>query len=136
VWGGPNHGYSLVEARLNFERHLVMYPPERDTRCGGPDSEREKGLKRAIIGAFEETMKDPSAAELHCLWQLIYENEEALYQELKCRVSGPLYEAVPCPYCGAPLRTSAARQCRKCLRDWHDPDNVVSLGGIESFRRF
>jgi len=27
---------------------------------------------------------------------------------------------VPCPYCGEPLRTSMAKQCRFCGRDWHD----------------
>jgi hypothetical protein len=25
----------------------------------------------------------------------------------------------PCPYCGKPLRTSLAKQCRYCLKDWH-----------------
>lgn len=53
VRGGPNHSFSLVEARENFERHLVIYPLELDTRIGGPDSEREKGAKRAIIAAFD-----------------------------------------------------------------------------------
>jgi hypothetical protein len=31
----------------------------------------------------------------------------------------------PCPYCGAPLRTPAAKQCRQCGTDWHDPSNVI-----------
>jgi hypothetical protein len=31
----------------------------------------------------------------------------------------------PCPYCGEPLRTPRARQCRFCGRDWHDPEHVV-----------
>lgn len=26
----------------------------------------------------------------------------------------------PCPYCGKPLRTPAAKQCRFRGRDWHD----------------
>jgi hypothetical protein len=26
----------------------------------------------------------------------------------------------PCPYCGAPLRTPTAKQCRQCGTDWHD----------------
>ena len=34
----------------------------------------------------------------------------------------------PCPYCGSPLRTQLAKQCRFCRRDWHDPENVVVLG--------
>jgi hypothetical protein len=33
----------------------------------------------------------------------------------------------PCPYCGEPLRTAYARQCRHCHRDWHDPNNVKVL---------
>ena len=28
----------------------------------------------------------------------------------------------PCPYCGQPLRTAFAKQCRHCGTDWHDPD--------------
>ena len=31
-----------------------------------------------------------------------------------------LGETPPCPYCGKPLRTSLARQCRFCHADWHD----------------
>jgi hypothetical protein len=30
----------------------------------------------------------------------------------------------PCPYCGQPLRTAIARQCRFCKMDWHDPTNA------------
>jgi hypothetical protein len=31
----------------------------------------------------------------------------------------------PCPYCGEPLRTAAAKQCRHCKMDWHDPERIV-----------
>lgn len=34
----------------------------------------------------------------------------------------------PCPYCGQPLMTARARQCRHCLMDWHDPNHVKKLG--------
>jgi hypothetical protein len=37
--------------------------------------------------------------------------------------------STPCPFCGQPLRTSEAKQCRYCKRDWHDPDNITSLFG-------
>jgi hypothetical protein len=33
-----------------------------------------------------------------------------------------------CPYCGKPLRTPVAKQCRHCRSDWHDPNRVVKLG--------
>jgi len=36
----------------------------------------------------------------------------------------------PCPYCGEPLRTGLARQCRFCGTDWHDPDHIVRRGGV------
>jgi hypothetical protein len=26
----------------------------------------------------------------------------------------------PCPYCGQPLRTARAKQCRHCKKQWHD----------------
>jgi predicted amidophosphoribosyltransferase len=40
----------------------------------------------------------------------------------------PAEEPTPCPYCGEPLRTSLAKQCRHCRRDWHDPESIVALG--------
>ena len=33
-----------------------------------------------------------------------------------------------CPYCNGFLRSTAAKQCPECLRDWHDADNVRFLG--------
>lgn len=37
-------------------------------------------------------------------------------------------QEAPCPYCGLPLRTPLAKQCRHCRRDWHDPDHLKWLG--------
>jgi ribosomal protein L7/L12 len=33
----------------------------------------------------------------------------------------------PCPYCGEKLRTHLAKQCRFCLRDWHDENELKWL---------
>ena len=41
--------------------------------------------------------------------------------------ANPAKEATPCPYCGMPLRTSLAKQCRFCRRDWHDEENIIQL---------
>jgi hypothetical protein len=39
----------------------------------------------------------------------------------------PAPPATPYPYCGKPLRTAQAKQCRFCRRDWHDPNNLRFL---------
>lgn len=33
----------------------------------------------------------------------------------------------PCPFCNKSLRTSEAKQCRFCLRDWHDEHELKWL---------
>jgi hypothetical protein len=38
--------------------------------------------------------------------------------------------AASCPYCGEALRTSLAKQCRFCKRDWHDPMKLSVLSPI------
>lgn len=130
VRGGPNSFYSLVEARENFELYLVKHPPEVDPRVGGPDTERKKEIKRAMMAAFDQLMESPAPGEIQNLWQQIYEHEQALDQELKRDIWGPLYDGIPCPYCGSQLRTRLAKQCRKCGKDWHDPDNIIQLDPI------
>src|SRR5262245_41906337 len=130
VRGGPNHSFSLVEARENFERYMVKYSPELDTRAGGPDSEREKEARRAIIAAYDWMMESPGPEELQRLQQQVVEGKQVLYQELKRKIRDPLYEGTPCPYCGGMLRTRLAKQCRHCGGDWHDPDHVTDLRPI------
>ena len=60
VRGGPNQHYSLADARLNFDNYLVKYPPESDSRIGGPDSKRIKLIKINIVSAFDRMMTSPS----------------------------------------------------------------------------
>ena len=38
--------------------------------------------------------------------------------------------SAPCPYCGKPLRTPVAKQCRHCLMDWHDAQNPKSISKL------
>jgi Cysteine-rich CPCC len=90
VRGGPNHDYSLTEARMNFERHLVMYPPREDRRVGGPDSEAVKEIKRSILAAFDEMTSGPPAERLNELWRTVLAGERALYKEMKRRTRLPL----------------------------------------------
>ena len=60
-WGGPNQDYSLTQARLNFENYMVMYPPDRDTRIGGADSELARVVKLEIIAAFDKMLNRAAA---------------------------------------------------------------------------
>lgn len=127
---GSNSPYSLVAARQNFESYLVMYPPAADRRASGPDSYVVKKIKQSIMAAFDQMMSEPPPDELDALWRVIEAGERALARELKLSMAGPLYEPLPCPYCGEPLRTAVARQCRFCGSDWHDPDHVIKLPGF------
>src|SRR5262245_22484055 len=127
---GPSGSFSLVEARENFERYLVMYPPELDTRVGGPDSLREREVKRTLIASYDRTTESPLPEEIQALWRQVVECEQVLYQELKRRINGPLYEGTPCPYCGERLRTRLAKQCCHCGMDWHDSDHIIRLKSI------
>lgn len=121
---GPNGNYSLTEARLNFEIYLNMYSP--DDAHHSPDSEK-KQIKQEMISAFEKMMDEPTVEELNNLWQIIGDGEQSLNQELKREIFGALFEPMPCPYCGAVLRTIKAKQCRKCGMDWHDSNTLTYL---------
>jgi len=48
----------------------------------------------------------------------------ANYRPMPFKLDVRQHETIPCPYCGKPLRTYLAKQCRFCKMDWHDPDNV------------
>ena len=56
------------------------------------------------------------------LWKLLHlrfpRPSGALYSQKRSSVRQP--PAPPCPYCGAKLRTSSARQCPSCYRSWHE----------------
>lgn len=86
VAGGPNAGYSLNDARENFQQYLVMFPPEKDRRIGGPDSEAALGLKVKLIQAFESMMGEPAPEQMNSLWEQVRAMERALNAELKTRM--------------------------------------------------
>lgn len=50
VYGGPNSGYSLADARKNFKRYRVMYSPDR-LRYGA--SQLEYDTKGHLMDVFE-----------------------------------------------------------------------------------
>jgi hypothetical protein len=69
---------------------------------------------------------------------IVSSDQLRLYNLVTMRHIGDPDSGPPCPYCGAPLRTSRARQCRACGTDWHDPEHVISRkspGGPGSGRK-
>ena len=76
--GGPNHGYSLTEARENFMRFFVMYPPDRDPRAQGPDTEETKRIKHELIALFKRMLAEPTPDELNEMWNKVKLAERAL----------------------------------------------------------
>jgi hypothetical protein len=110
VWDGPNQSFSLAQARANFEQYLLKSSPDEDKCIGGPNTDREQTIKSLMITAFEQMMQEPTIDELNALWQTVRGDMQALDQELKVRVWGLLYKAIPCSYCGKTLRTCLAKQ--------------------------
>ncbi|MBY5991324.1 CPCC family cysteine-rich protein [Ferrimonas balearica] len=73
VRGGPNHDYSLSEARTNFARHHTMYRPG-----DGHHFEREQKampMKKALFNAFAQAMERGDDAH----WRAALAQERAYY---------------------------------------------------------
>jgi hypothetical protein len=88
VWGGPNHEYSLAEARLNFQRYLHMYDPDKpDWRPGG-ETAIEHNIKQSIVAAFDAMLNERDQARLVELWQQVVDNERQLQQAVEARIRG------------------------------------------------
>jgi hypothetical protein len=81
VWGGPNGGLSLTEARRNFRDHMTMYPKGKDSRIGGEDSATEASAKRAIVAAFNRLSAQPPPDEVRRLWSELATKEAVLEAE-------------------------------------------------------
>ena len=62
-------------------------------------------------------------------WKLSFQGCMARWRKMLRAKARRLLESetASCPYCGSPLRTSFAKQCRHCLRDWHDANNGLKL---------
>jgi hypothetical protein len=84
-FGGPNHGFTLVRARGNFERYLVMYEPNSDTSVGGSDTPAENEAKTQAIVALERLLQSPES-EHPQLWERVRSAERELHQLLKQRI--------------------------------------------------
>jgi hypothetical protein len=84
--GGPNGEFSLDEARANFRLYRLMYPPDRDPRFGGPDSEIAVAAKRRMIEAFDAMPQ--AGSDLGALWGEVAACSEQLQRELSRSLEG------------------------------------------------
>jgi hypothetical protein len=80
---GPNNGYSLAEARTNFDTYLVMYPPIHDPRVSGPDSEAVRKIREELIETFNSMVICSSHESLMILWQQALLLEKTLERRFK-----------------------------------------------------
>jgi Cysteine-rich CPCC len=78
--GGPNGGYSLDEARSNFQKYRIMYSPDNNTTITGSDSEDREKLKIELISIFDSMIFGNNISEL---WKQAQKIEKALEQELR-----------------------------------------------------
>jgi hypothetical protein len=85
VRGSPNAHYSLTEARANFKRYRVMYPPGRDPRMSGASSRLEFDIKGCLMAAFER-LRQCRRSAVDRLDAEIAGLEQALYDETLRRV--------------------------------------------------
>jgi hypothetical protein len=121
-------------------------PYTREEVIAAGDSFPERGLLCDRCKTKIPQFKDLSESDESRIRQMIRENRRMMAMvELRAATGCPLRwakiwvihegrpkpfenETAPCPYCGMPLRTSLAKQCRYCRRDWHDSESVVTLG--------
>jgi hypothetical protein len=112
-------------------------PYTREEVLAAEDSFPERGLLCHRCKTVIPQFKDLSEHAESRIRQMIRENRHMMaIAELRDATGCPLRwakiwvyhegrpkpfenETAPCPYCGKPLRTSLAKQCRYCGRDWH-----------------
>ena len=111
-------GDSFPEHGLLCHRCKTKIPQFKDL------SERDESRIRQMI---HENRRMMAVAELRAAtgcalrWAKIWVSHEGRPKPLENKIGS-------CPYCGMPLRTSLAKQCGYCRRDWHDSGNVMRLG--------
>jgi hypothetical protein len=111
-------GDSFPERGLLCERCKTKIPQFQDLSEHG-----ESRIRQMIHGIHPMTAMTELRKVMDCSlrWAKIWVIHEGRPKPLENKTA-------PCPYCEMPLRTSLAKQCRYCNRDWHDAENVITLG--------
>lgn len=77
--GGANGAYTLSDARENFARYGVMYPPD-PIAFTGSDSEQRRALKQDLMGLYDQLL-DAAPSEYPALWKRAITVERSLSKE-------------------------------------------------------
>lgn len=84
VAGGPNHSYSLTEARYNFAKYHQMYR-RMDTRSFERTNE-DRSLREALIAIYSELLPDVNEKHFIAALPRIYAAFRSIYKALSERV--------------------------------------------------
>lgn len=79
VRGGPNHDYSLTEARRNFAAHRTMYRPE-DRKAFARETQRD-ARKVVVIAALRRALQSNSPDDWTTALQAKAEYDTAIHGE-------------------------------------------------------
>lgn len=136
VWGGPNHRYSLAQARRNFEDHLNKYDTD-DPFCDD-DDDATREAKRRLIAAFDAIESAPDEEVQAVLWQHALDAEKVLKAERDKRFRDRAWfeergqrwlayrEKKEPGYLARREKAIAIRQARRARKDNSQGDGVVS----------
>jgi hypothetical protein len=135
VWGGPNHRYSLTQARRNFEDHLNQYDTD-DPFCDD-DNDATREAKRNLMAAFDAIESAPDEKVQAVLWQHALNAEKVLKAERDKRFRDRAWaeergqrwlayrEKKEPGYLARREKAIAIRQARRARKDDSQGDDVV-----------
>jgi len=88
IWGGPNKAYSLIEARINFRKYLIMYNPTAPTRRigGNSNTPAKHAAKQSMIKKFELIGEAKNRETIWNLLRSIGQEVQALQAETRRKI--------------------------------------------------
>jgi hypothetical protein len=123
----PDHVASRIEFRDGYVECWWAHPSLGDSEAVHNYAYRLAEIQNCVAAespAWCITYPEGAQREQAEAWKRWSEQNPPKKQESP---APPLFDPPrpgPCPYCGEPLRTAIARQCRFCKMDWHDPHHV------------
>lgn len=79
----PDFGYSLRQARQNFELYQCMFQPKDGVYFHCHSETRIFDIKRRIIESFDEMVGNNNVGKVYLLWNLVEKKRKSLLEALK-----------------------------------------------------